>query len=207
MGKTGEVVLGSNAALDDGVILAYLSPRKGIDSTLRIGDNAVVRSGSVIYAGSTIGNHLETGHNVVIREENVIGDHFSIWNNSVIDYGCTIGANVKIHCNIYIAQFTVLEDDVFLAPGVTIANDIHPGCSDSRECMRGPVIKRGAQIGVNVTILPFITIGERALVGSGAVVSKDVPPETVVFGNPARVRGSIYDLDCVTDIRDKGPYV
>lgn len=200
-------MLGSNAALDDGVILAYLSPRKGIDSTLRIGDNAVVRSGSVIYAGSTIGNHLETGHNVVIREENVIGDHFSIWNNSVIDYGCTIGANVKIHCNIYIAQFTVLEDDVFLAPGVTIANDIHPGCSDSRECMRGPVIKRGAQIGVNVTILPFITIGERALVGSGAVVSKDVPPETVVFGNPARVRGSIYDLDCVTDIRDKGPYV
>lgn len=207
MGKIGEVVLGSRSVLDDGITLAYLSPRKGIDSTLRIGSDAVVRSGSVIYAGTTIGDHLETGHNVVIREENTIGDHFSIWNNSVIDYGCTIGNNVKIHCNIYIAQFTVLEDDVFLAPGVTIANDIHPGCSDSRECMKGPIIKRGAQIGVNVTILPFITIGERALVGSGAVVSKDVPPETVVFGNPARVRGSIYDLDCVTEIRDKGPYV
>lgn len=207
MGKTGDVVLGPDAVLDDGIILAYLSPRKGIDSTLRIGGNAVVRSGSVIYAGTTIGDHLETGHNVVIREENKIGDHFSIWNNSVIDYGCTIGNNVKIHCNIYIAQFTVLEDDVFLAPGVTIANDIHPGCPDSRACMKGPIIKRGVQIGVNVTILPFITIGERALIGSGAVVTKDVPPETIVFGNPAQVRGSIYDLDCVTDIRDKGPYV
>lgn len=207
MEQFGEVILGAHAVLDEGVKLGYYSPRKGVETILRIGDRAVIRSGTIIYAGSTIGDSLETGHNVVIREQNTIGSHLSIWNNSVIDYGCTIGNNVKIHCNIYIAQFTVLEDDVFLAPGVTIANDIHPGCPDSRECMRGPILKKGVQIGVNVTILPFLTIGERALVGSGSVVTKDVPPGTVVFGNPARVRGSINDLDCVTDIRDKGPYV
>jgi acetyltransferase-like isoleucine patch superfamily enzyme len=192
--------------VDPTAILGYLSPRKGVSTELVIGAGAVVRSGTVIYAGSRIGEGLETGHNVVIREENEIGDHFSIWNNSVVDYGCRIGHRVKIHCNVYVAQFTVIEDDVFMAPGVTIANDVHPGCPDSKRCMRGPVIEQGVQIGVNVTILPFVRIGARALIGSGAVVTRDVPPETVVYGNPARVHGSIHELRCVTDIRDRGPY-
>ncbi len=205
--RVGEVILGSNTRFDEGVILGYLSPRGGVSPILRIGGDAVVRSGTVIYAGSSIGEHLETGHNVVIREENVLGSRVSIWNNTVIDYGCKIGDNVKIHCNCYIAQFTTIEDGVFLAPGVTIANDIHPGCPDSRPCMRGPTLKRGVQIGVNATILPYVTIGERSLVGSGAVVTRDVPPDSVVYGNPARIRGSIFELTCTTKIRDRGPYV
>jgi acetyltransferase-like isoleucine patch superfamily enzyme len=205
--NTGNLIIGVNANVDEGVRLAYLSPRKDIDNVLRIGDNANVRSGTVIYAGTTIGAGLETGHNVVIREQNEIGVRFNIWNNSVVDYGCTIGDQVKIHCNCYIAQFTTLEDDVFLAPGVTIANDIHPGCPDSRPCMKGPTLKKGVQVGVNVTLLPYITIGERSVIGSGAVVTKDIPPNSVVYGNPARVHGSIFDLKCVTDIRDRGPYV
>ncbi|UCG53489.1 MAG: N-acetyltransferase [Candidatus Latescibacterota bacterium] len=207
MQKIGEVVIGNNATFDDGVLLAYLSPRKEVPQLLRIGDDAVIRSGSVIYAGTTIGDHFETGHNVVVREENEIGAHVSIWNNSIIDYGCRIGNNVKIHCNCYVAQFTVIEDGVFLAPGVTIANDVHPGCPDSKPCMKGPILKSGVQVGVNATILPYVTIGERTLVGGGAVVTRDMPAESVVYGNPARVHGSIYDLKCTTDIRDRGPYV
>ena len=207
MDKFGELLIGRNAKIDDGVLMAYLSPRPDIDRVLRIGDNAAVRSGTVIYAGSAIGEYLETGHNVIIREENVIGAHFSIWNNSVIDYDCKIGNNVKIHCNCYVAQYTTIEDDVFLAPGVTIANDIHPGCPDSKPCMKGPTLKKGVKVGVNATILPYIIIGERSLIGSGAVVTRDVPPDSVVYGNPATVRGSIHDLKCVTDIRDRGPYV
>jgi acetyltransferase-like isoleucine patch superfamily enzyme len=205
--EIGEVLFGKNVRCDAGVIVGYLSPRSGVSRVLRIGDGAVVRAGTVIYAGSTIGDHMETGHNVVIREENEIGSHFSIWNNSVIDYGCKIGNGVKIHCNCYIAQFTILEDGVFLAPGVTIANDIHPGCPDSKPCMRGPTLKKGVQVGVNVTIVPFVTIGERSLIGSGAVVTRDIPPESVVYGNPARVHGTIHDLRCNTGIRDRGPYV
>ena len=137
-------------------------------------------------AAASIGARLETGHNVVIREDNVLGDDVKIWNNTTIDYGCRIGHRVKIHTNCYIAQFTVLEDDVFLAPGVAVANDPHPGCAFSSQCMRGPTVRAGAQIGAGVTLLPFVTIGRRALVGAGSVVTRDVPDEVVVAGNPAR---------------------
>ena len=160
-------------------------------SDLSVGPHAVVRAHSVIYAGCQIGSHLETGHGVVIREENRIGDHLSIWNNSTIDYGCVVGHRVRIHCNVYVAQFTVIEDDVFLAPGVMIANDRHPICKD---CMKGPTIKRGARVGINATLLPEVVVGEAALVGAGAVVTKDVPPGAVVVGNPARIIGRAKDL-------------
>ena len=130
-------------------------------------------------------------------EENFIGDDFSLWSNSTVDYGCVIGNRVKIHHNVYVAQYTTIEDDVFLAPGVMIANDPHPGCAKSKQCMKGPTIRRGAQIGVNATILPFVIIGERALVGAGSVVTKDVPPGAVVRGNPARVAGHIDELKCL----------
>ncbi|MBN1164776.1 MAG: N-acetyltransferase [Candidatus Krumholzibacteriota bacterium] len=204
--KLGEVYLGPDAEVDPEAIVGYLSPRGNVSSKLEIGEKARIRSGSVIYAGSSIGAFLETGHNVVIREQNRIGDHFSIWNNSVVDYGCQIGNNVKIHCNIYISQFTVIEDDVFMAPGVTIANDIHPGCPQSGECMRGPIFKKGCRIGVNVTVVPYVTIGEGSLVGSGAVVTKDIPPGVLVYGNPARVHARLADLRCKQG-RRKAPYL
>lgn len=204
--RLGRVTLGPNAVIDPEAIIGYLSPRGGVGDVLTVGAEARVRSGSVLYAGSTIGDRLETGHNVVIREENTIGACFSIWNNSVIDYGCTIGDNVKIHCNIYIAQFTVIEDGVFMAPGVTIANDIHPGCPDSRECMKGPVLGKECRIGVNATILPYVEIGERTLVGSGSVVTKNLPAGVVAYGNPARVMGRLEELRCKTGRRE-APYL
>lgn len=147
------VRLGESTIIDDNVILGYL-PARGVHLILTIGAGAHIRSGTVIYGGSRIGCSLETGHNVVIREENDIGDNLRIWNNSIIDYSCHIGNNVKIHNKVYVAQFTVIEDDVFLAPGVTLANDLHPGCLDASECMRGPCIKKGAQVGINCTVLP-----------------------------------------------------
>jgi acetyltransferase-like isoleucine patch superfamily enzyme len=178
--------------IDPQAIVGALPGRKIEDTSLEIGPHATVRAFTVIYAGSRIGSHLETGHGAVIREENKIGDHLSIWNQSTIDYGCVIGNNVRIHTGVYVAQFTIIEDDVFLAPGVMIANDRHPIC---RECLVGPTIKRGARIGINSTLLPGVVIGEGALVGAAAVVTKDVPPGMVVAGNPARVMGEVEALD------------
>lgn len=203
--RDGNVILGKNPFIDEGVILCYEPSRKIPDKKVVIGDNAVIRSNTVIYAGVSLGNNFESGHNAVIREENVIGDDFRLWNNSVIDYGCKIGNNVKVHSAVYVAQYTIIEDNVLLAPGVMIANDIHPGCKFSSECMRGPTIKQGAQIGVNVTLLPHIIIGEYSLIGAGSVVTRDVPPRSVVLGNPARVVKCIDDLACTTGIADK-PY-
>ena len=198
------VRLGNGAILDDGVILGYPSGR-GCVQVLTIGPEAHIRSSTVIYSGSRIGCNLETGHNVIIREENDIGDHLRIWNNSVIDYGCRIGNNVKIHNKVYIAQFTIIEDDVFLAPGVTLANDLHPGCPDALECMRGPCINKGAQIGINCTILPRVVIGEHSLIGAGSVVTRDIPAGVVAYGNPAQVICDIGNLTCTTGMRDR-PY-
>lgn len=164
-----------------------------------MGKNAKIRSGAVIYAGTEIGDFLETGHNVVIREENTIGNHLSIWSNSIIDYGCRIGNNVKIHSNCYIAQFTTIEDDVFLAPGVIIANDRYP----LSKSLKGPTIKKGAKIGVNVTLLPGVTIGEYALIGAGAVVTRDIPAGSVAWGNPAEVK---KDISQIIDSDGKNPY-
>lgn len=187
------------ADIDDGVLLHYPSARAGAPSRLRLGPGARLRSGTVLYAGSEIGARLETGHHVVVREQCRIGDDVSIWSGTVIDYGCELGSRVKIHCNCYIAQFTHIADDAFLAPGVTIANDLYPGDDASRAVMSGPFIGAGARIGVNATILPFVSIGAGALVGAGAVVTRDVPAGVVAYGNPAVSAGNVRDLPAVDD--------
>lgn len=189
----GEIQVGENLIKDEGVILGYNTSRVILSRQLIIGVHAHIRSGTVIYVGSSIGSHLETGHNVVIREENVVGDHLSIWSNSIIDYSCRIGNNVRIHTNVYVAQYTVIEDDVFLAPGVTIANEMYPG-QDWRPPWQGPVIKRGAQIGANSTLSPGVVIGEGALIGSGSVVTRDIPAGVLAYGNPARVSLTLEEL-------------
>jgi acetyltransferase-like isoleucine patch superfamily enzyme len=178
---------------DAGVVTGYPVTR-GDSGPLVLGASARLRSGTVLYDGTTIGHRLQTGHGVVIREGCEIGDDVSIWSNSVVDYGCRIGNRVKIHCNCYVAQYTELDDDVFLAPGVTIANDLYPGDERSAELMSGPRIGNGAQIGVNVTILPFVRIGPGALIGAGSVVTRDIPAGVVAFGNPAVARRAVADL-------------
>ena len=198
------------AIVDDGVHVGYPVSR-GTTEPLVLGAGARLRSGTVLYDGSTIGARLQTGHGVVIRESCEVGDDVSVWTNSVIDYGCRIGNRVKIHCNCYVAQYSELEDDVFLAPGVTIANDLYPGNHRSAELMAGPRIGAGAQIGVNVTILPFVRIGAGALIGAGSVVTRDIPPGVVAFGNPAvphRTVAELPEIDgrVVMDTMSASPY-
>jgi acetyltransferase-like isoleucine patch superfamily enzyme len=178
-------VIGPRSRIGPCVELGCQTSRRIAPAPTRIGPGAVLRSHTVIYRNTRIGEALETGHHVVIREENVIGNRVWIWSHSTVDYGCRIGDRVRIHNHVYIAQQTVIEDDVFLGPGVVFANDRFP-VSDRLE---GPVIGRGAAVGANATILPGVRVGERALIGAGSVVTKDVPDGMLAYGNPARVHG------------------
>jgi acetyltransferase-like isoleucine patch superfamily enzyme len=191
--STTNIVICGDMERDPSVIVGYRPSRTIASEQFSIGRNARLRSGTILYLGSTIGAKFETGHNVVIREENKIGDDVCIWSNSIVDYGCTIGSRVRIHSSVYIAQGTIIEDDAFLAPGVIIANEKYPGQSWCTQ-WDPVVIKKGAQIGANVTLLPGVTIGEQALIGSGTVVSRDVPPGMCAYGNPARCKASVADL-------------
>ena len=190
---------GEGLDADSGVLLGYVPARKdGGDAAgreLLLGTDARIRSGSVVYLGSRIGARFETGHNVVIREDCTVGDDVCVWSNSIVDYGCRLGDRVKIHSSCYVAQFTEIGPDAFLAPGVVIANDLYPGQQASAELMSGPSIGAGAQVGVNVTILPYVRIGAGSLIGAGATVARDIPDGAVAYGNPATVRGMVGDLE------------
>ncbi|MGY1661066.1 N-acetyltransferase [Geodermatophilus sp. SYSU D00705] len=188
-----EAEIGPRILADDDVSIGY-PPGRPVRGPLVLGEDARLRSGSVLYRGSRIGARFQTGHHVVIREECDIGDDVSVWSGSVVDYGCRIGSGVKIHVNCYVAQFTEIADGAFLAPGVTIANDLYPGDPDSGAVMSGPFIGAGARIGVNVTILPFVRIGPGTLVGAGATVTRDLPEGCVAYGNPAVVHGRVTEL-------------
>ena len=194
--------LGTGCQVDPSALLGYPTGRQIELRPVRIGVGACIRSGTVIYVSVEIGAGFETGHNVVVREETKIGDDCAVWNNSTIDYSCVVGSRVKVHSNVYVAQYTVLEDDVFLAPGVMLANDPHPICT---KCMQGPTIRAGARVGMNATVLPHVIVGENALVAAGSVVTSDVPPHKVVAGNPARVIRDVDELECPFEIVK--PYV
>ncbi len=187
---------GEDLLADDGVLVGY-PPDRPVQQPLRLGPSARLRSGSVLYAGSTIGARLSTGHNVIIREESTIGDDVSVWSCSVVDYGCRIGDRVKIHTGCYVAQFSQIGDDAFLAPGVCFANDLYPGSAASAAAMQGPDVGAGAQIGVNVTVLPYVRIGAGAIIGAGSVVVRDVPAGVVAVGSPARPVGDVPDASTV----------
>jgi acetyltransferase-like isoleucine patch superfamily enzyme len=159
-----------------------------------IGEGARIRSHTVLYAGNRIGRHFQTGHGALVREENVIGDDVSIGSGSIVEHHVRIGNRVRLHSHVFVPEFTVLEDDCWLGPNVVLTNARYPRSLRVKEQLAGPHVERGARLGANVTVLPGVRIGAEALVGAGAVVTKDVPPRAVVVGNPARVINDLSHL-------------
>jgi acetyltransferase-like isoleucine patch superfamily enzyme len=189
------VELGDGSAVEDYCIVGT-PPRGKKDGELPtlIGAGAVIRSHSVIYAGNIIGRNFQTGNKVNIRESNRIGDNVSIGTLSVVEHHVEIADNVRIHTQVFIPEFSVLEEGCWIGPNVVFTNAKYPLSPGVKDQLVGPVVKKGAKIGANSTLLPGVVIGENALVGAGAVVVDDVPPGAVVAGNPARVIRQISDL-------------
>jgi len=160
-----------------------------------IGDNATIRSHSVIYAGNEIGDNLTTGHGVMIRECNCIGDNVSIGSHSLVEHRVHIGNGVRIHSHAFIPEYSTLDEGCWIGPNVVLTNARYPLSPEAKNSLQGPTIRSGAKIGANATLLAGIIVGEDALVGAGAVVVEDVAPRAVVVGNPARYIKSIEELD------------
>lgn len=201
------VRIGREAILYPPVILG-LPPRGRSEGELPclIGDYATLRPFTTIYAGTRIGDHFQTGQCVSIREDNEIGDYVSVGTSSSLEFGNRIGNRVRIHTGCFL-ELVEIEDDCFIGPRVVFTDDPHPwNCTRYRECRGGVRVKRFARIGANATILPGVTIGGNSLVGAGAVVVKDVPENTVVAGNPARVIKRIEDLTCEAGFFER-PYL
>lgn len=189
------VVLGEGSVVEDFCIIG--TPPRGVgEGELRttIGDGAVIRSHTVIYSGNVIGRNFQTGNKVNIRESNRIGNNVSVGTLSVIEHHVEIADNVRIHTQVFIPEFSVLEEGCWIGPNVVLTNAKYPLSPGVKDQLAGPVVRRGAKIGANVTLLPGVVIGENALVGAGSVVVRDVPPGAVVVGNPARVIRQVPEL-------------
>jgi UDP-2-acetamido-3-amino-2,3-dideoxy-glucuronate N-acetyltransferase len=157
----------------------FAHPTACIDEPCEIGPGTKIWHFSHVMAGAVIGRGCTLGQNVFVAS------------------GVRIGNNVKIQNNVSVYEGVILEDDVFCGPSMVFTNVSTPRSAVPRnrpEDYKRTLVRRGASIGANATIVCGNTIGEYAFVGAGAVVTKDVPPRALVFGNPARLRG--YACEC-----------
>jgi acetyltransferase-like isoleucine patch superfamily enzyme len=136
----------------------------------------------------TIGNGTRIWAFVHVLKGATIGENCNICDHCYIEYGVTVGNNVTIKSGIYIWEGVTLEDDVFLGPNVVFTNDIRPR-SKHYHTHSPTLVKQGASIGANSTLLAGITIGRYAMSGIGSVITKDVLDHALVYGNPARIMG------------------
>ena len=133
----------------------------------------------------------------------VIGANCNICDHTFIENDVKIGDRVTIKCGVQIWDGITIEDDVFIGPNATFLNDRFPRSKQYPPTFLRTVVKRGASVGGNATILPGLVIGEKAMIGAGAVVTRNVPPNAIVVGNPARIVG--YESTAPSKQRAPGP--
>ncbi len=150
----------------------YAHPSAIIDENCTIGEGTKIWHFSHVMPGAVIGSNCNLGQNVVVSPKVVLGD------------------NVRVQNNVSIYEGVICEDDVFLGPSMVLTNVINPRSAISRkEEFKKTLIKKGASIGANATIVCGNTIGTFAFIGAGAVVTKDVPPYALIVGNPGLQKG------------------
>jgi acetyltransferase-like isoleucine patch superfamily enzyme len=183
-----DVVIGDNAVVGKPPTLGARSTAEtGELPPLVIGDGVSILACAVVFAGSRLGKGVIVGDQACVRERCDLGDEVVVGRGSVVENDTTVGARTRIQANAYVTAYSTIEEDVFVAPCVVTTNDNLMGRTEERHARRrGPTIRRAARVGAGAVLLPGIEIGEEAFVGAGAVVLRDVPPRTIVVGNPAR---------------------
>jgi len=165
-----------------------------VPNNIFIHETAEVSDKAVIGKGTKVWNLAQ------VRENAVIGENCVISKNVYVDFNVKIGNGVKLQNNVNVYHGVELEDDVFIGPSATFTNDIYPRAFNSDFEVVKTLVKKGASIGANTTIVCGTIIGEYAMVGSGSVITKDVKSYNLVVGNPGRVIG--YVCKCGKRLND-----
>jgi acetyltransferase-like isoleucine patch superfamily enzyme len=200
--------IGEGVRLQDRVVLGKpvaLGPRSSArrdgPGGLTIGDGATICAGAVVLAGATIGRRAVVGDQAHVRERATVGEETVVGRGSAVDCDVTIGNRVRIQTGCYLTAFSVIEDDVFVAPGVYTTNDNTMGRRTAGEPLVGATLRRACRVGGRAVLLPGIEVGEEAFVAAGAVVTRDVAPRTLVMGVPARVVREIDEAELLDAAR------
>jgi len=196
-------VLGEGVRLQDGVVLGKpvaLGPRSRVAAGRRgeglvIEAGATVCAGAVVLAGAHLGAGCVVGDQAHVRERARIGEGSVVGRGSAVDNDVWIGARVRIQTGCYLTATSVVEDDVFVAPGVTTTNDHSMGRHGPGLPLTGATLRRACRVGGAAVILPGIEVGEEAFVAAGSLVTRDVPARTLVMGSPARPVGEVPEED------------
>jgi UDP-2-acetamido-3-amino-2,3-dideoxy-glucuronate N-acetyltransferase len=146
---------------------------------------------SIIEQGAIVGKNTRVWAFAHILPGAIIGEDCNICDHTFIENKVRIGNRVTVKCGVYLWDGIILEDDVFVGPNATFTNDKFPRSKHYPEKFEETVICKGASVGANATILPGVKVGTMAMVGAGAVVTRNVPPNAIVTGNPARIIGYV----------------
>jgi acetyltransferase-like isoleucine patch superfamily enzyme len=183
-----DVVLGDGCVVGKPPVLGARSSAPRVDvGAARLGDGVSVGAGAVVLAGAAIGAGTVVGDQAHVRERTTIGEGCVVGRAVSVENDVSIGDRVRMQTNAYITAWSVVEDDVFVAPGVITTNDPTAGRRPDGMELRGPTLRRGCRIGAGAVLLPGVEVGEEAFVAAGAVVTADVPARALVMGVPARV--------------------
>lgn len=151
-----------------------------------VGPESTIRTGTIIYDDVRAGDSFVTGHHALVRERTALGDNVLVGTQAVIDGTTTVGDDVSMQTGVYVPTETEVGSNVFLGPNATLLNDQYPVRTDAP--LVGPTIEDGVSVGANATVLPGTTVGEGSFVAAGAVVTEDVPAQTLAAGVPATHR-------------------
>jgi acetyltransferase-like isoleucine patch superfamily enzyme len=197
-------VVGSGAQVQDGAVLGKplaLGPRsrasRDAAEPLVVEDGAVVCAGAVVLAGARIGQGAVVGDQTQLRERSTVGAGSVVGRGTAVDNDVVIGRRVRIQSGCYITAHSVIEDDVFVAPGVFTTNDNTMGRRADTPPLRGATLRRACRVGAAVVLLPGVEVGEEAFIAAGSLVTRDVPARAVMMGSPAKKLREVEESDFI----------
>jgi len=196
------VSIGDNTVIGPGTIIGhpltgYFRKDAGYENPqTKIGKNCIIRANNTIYCGVTLADGVKTGTNAIVRERCSFGENTSIGTMVQVENDTIVGKNVSIETGSHVTAKAVVEDHVFFGAHVVTTNDnkmLRPidVQNGKTTILKGPTIRRGVKLGSNSTILPGVEIGSNSVIGAGAVVTKNIPENSIAVGVPARVIGTV----------------